>query len=494
MCSIILKPKSIFVVKHDQYNIVLLSESEIQYALNYYFMKATQEIKRFNNSKFIKNNSVEKGGILYHVGRVLDDNVSFKTSMSDVMIDLSKSSFIVPIVYRYSPLAYSIVNQVHWFHSTVKHSGVETTIPFIMTIAHILHVREILKLVRRRCTRCRYILKRTVEVQMGPKPRYQLCVAPPFYYTQVDLCGHFRAYSIHNKRTTIKVWITTFVCCTTGMCNLKIMEGYDTTQFLLAFTRFACEVGYPKLLLPDEGSQLVSGCKSMNLDMMDIKGKLNREFGIEFNTCPVGGHHFHGKAERKIKAVQESLEKTVHSARLSNIQWETLCAEIANSLNNMPIAIGNEVEDLESLDLITPNRLKLGRNNERSPVGVLDVTDKVDRIIQLNCDIFTSWWEHWLISVVPKIIPQPKWFKSDQDIKVGDVVLFNKQEGSIAGNYKLGMVDDVKFGEDGLTLWSLIIVPPWLLIFQFFSTQDILIPTPLFIDFGKIFQSGNLLK
>ena len=179
----------------------------------------------------------------------------------------------------------------------------------------------------------------------------------------------------------MKVWIVTFVCATTGMTNLKIMEGYDATQFLLSFSRFSCEAGFPKLLLVDEGSQLVRGCENMVIDMCDTRGILKREFGIDFKTCPVGGHNFHGKAERKIKTVQDTINKSMHNSRLSIIAWETLCAQVANTVNNLPVAIGNETEDLECVDLLTPNRLRLGRNNERSPVGSIDITDKFNSIL-----------------------------------------------------------------------------------------------------------------
>ena len=188
----------------------------------------------------------------------------------------------------------------------------------------------------------------------------------------------------------------------------------------------------------------------MKLNMCDIKGVLNREYGIEFDTCPVAGHNFHGKVERKIKAIQESIEKTAHNEKLSSLQWETLCSEISNSINNLPIAIGNETECLESLDLITPNRLRLGRNNDRSPIGTLDITDKVDRILRLNSDIFETWWETWLVSAVPKLMPKPKWFRTDEHLKVGDVILFAKDESSLtSGGYRYGMVESIRRSDDG---------------------------------------------
>ena len=142
------------------------------------------------------------------------------------------------------------------------------------------------------------------------------------------------------------------------------------------------------------------------------------------------------------------MRDSVHNARLSTIEWETLCAEMANSINNLPVVIGNETSELENLDLITPNRLRLSRNNSRSPIGVVELTDRFDRILQINSDIFNAWWEAWLTSAVPKLVPQPKWFRNDEDIKVGDVVLFKRTEGSLAGEYKYGMVDEVHRGPD----------------------------------------------
>ena len=257
--------------------------------------------------------------------------------------------------------------------------------------------------------------------------------------------------SKHNQRATIKVWILTFVCSTTSMTNLKVMDSYDTTQFLQAFSRFACEAGFPKMLLVDAGSQLISGCENMVLNMIDLKGVLNREYGIQFDVCPVGGHNYRGKVERKIKAVRESVNKAVNLQRLSVLQWETLSAEIANSINNHPIAIGNETEDLECLDLITPNRLRLGRNNDRSPIGSLDISNSVDRILNLNSDIFNAWWQAWLVSALPKVVPQPKWFKTEQDLQEGDLVYFMKSESKLSNEYTMGKVDQVITGKDGIT-------------------------------------------
>ena len=84
---------------------------------------------------------------------------------------------------------------------------------------------------------------------------------------------------------------------------------------------------------------------------------------MEFQACPVGGHNVHGKVKKKIKHIQESIAKKCSKEKLSLIQWETLGVQISNSINNLPLGVGNKVSEVENLDLITPNRLLLGRNN-----------------------------------------------------------------------------------------------------------------------------------
>ena len=96
-------------------------------------------------------------------------------------------------------------------------------------------------------------------------------------------------------------------------------------------------------------------------------------------------------------------QKNVQNERLSIIQWETVSAEVANAINELPLALGNIVSDYENMDLITPNRLRLGRNNERSPASPMQVTGNLQKILKENEKIFTTWFETWLTSHVAKL-------------------------------------------------------------------------------------------
>ena len=419
---------------------ITLNEEEINRAKDYLFRKASQEVKRFLPSKRYKDITTEKDGMLIYTGRILDtENISIVGRYNNIMKDLSSTTFCVPVIDRNSPVALALVNDVHWHHTTGKHSGVETTLRFTLEEVFIIEGRALVKLVRKSCQRCRYLMKRAIDVAMGPVSRHNLAIAPAFYSTQVDLCGPFEAFSQHHKRTTVIIWLLVFCCATTSTTNIKVMEDYSTQSFILGFTRFSCEVGYPKTLLCDAGSQIVKGCQDMRLSYTDIKHQLFTNHHIDFEVCSVGAHNEHGKVERKIQEIRSSID-TMYKQRLSILQWETLVSSIANSINNMPLAMNGLVGDLENLDILTPNRLKLGRNNERSPVEPVQLDGNPNKIIEENRKIYEAWFENWLLTHVPKLLKQDKWFKTSNEIKVGDIVLFLKHDSKISSTYQYGLV------------------------------------------------------
>ena len=381
--SVVKSSKDAQMIYREMVDRVYITEREMKVAEKYFYRKCTLEIKQFVPVKKYEKFAKEKDEVLTYTGRILPTNEILVTgNFTSAMKDLSSTTFCVPVIDKNSPVAFSIVNEVHWCDAVAKHAGIETVSRYVLKKVYIIEGRSLVKLVKKKCLRCHYLAKKTVDVIMGPISDYNLSIAPVYYLTQVDLAGPFKAYSAHQKRTTIKIWLAVFCCSTTSSTNIKIMDDYSSTSFIQAFIRFSCDVGYPKVLLPDAGGQLVKSCETMKFNFKDIKNKLYHDFEVEFEVCPVGGHNMHGRVERKIKEIKSSLEKSISNERLSILQWETVSSEIANGINNLPLAIGNVTTDFETLDLITPNRLKLGRNNERSPVGSMLVTSDPKRIFK----------------------------------------------------------------------------------------------------------------
>ena len=144
------------------------SQDDINKAEEYLFRKATMEVKHFNKPSVYNKISQEVNGVLYYSGRFLQtETINIITPMASSMHDLHSTSFFVPLVDKHSPLAYSIINEVHWYDETVKHSGNESTLRFVLKKAYVLEGREIIKRIKRNCTRCRYIEKKNVNIEMG---------------------------------------------------------------------------------------------------------------------------------------------------------------------------------------------------------------------------------------------------------------------------------------------------------------------------------------
>ena len=120
-------------------------------------------------------------------------------------INLCPTSFCVPVLDRYSPVAISIALDIHWYHEDVQHTGIESMLRQTESVAHIIGGRSLVRSIKDGCKKCRILNKESVDVVMGPLQNVNLCIAPPFYASQVDIFGPFKSYSSANKRATIKV-------------------------------------------------------------------------------------------------------------------------------------------------------------------------------------------------------------------------------------------------------------------------------------------------
>ena len=430
--------------------VVEISEDMLMASFNYFVLKASNEVRHFGDKKKYTNISKNVDGVLYYSGRILPDH-SFQgyPDLCAAALDLCKTTFCVPVMLHHSPIAISISLEIHWYHPDVRHRGVDSMCRQVDRVAHIIGGHGLMSSIKQGCKRCRFLELKSVEVAMGPIQDVNLCIAPAFYASQVDIFGPFKYISFANKRADkLKIWFLIFCCCTTGAISIQAMEDYTTTAFVEGFVQFSCRYGYPRHLLPDSGSQLLKGCEDMEYSFVDARQVLSTEYGVDFNPCPVGAHYFHGRVERKIREVRKSVQIAVQKEKLSTLQWITLMSQISNSINNMPIGLKSKSSQVDNLDLLTPNRLILGRNNDRCPNSPLVICPDHLRMIEANANIFRSWFTAWLISYVPTLIDRPKWHKTSGKVQVGDVVLFLKSEKEFDLQYQYGIVKTVHLGKD----------------------------------------------
>ncbi len=180
----------------------------------------------------------------------------------------------------------------------------------------------------------------------------------------------------------------------------------------------------------DSGTQLAK-LVDVEFSLREVNLITYDSIGFEVVVGTPKSHEERGRVEAKVKALKDMLKKlSVTSDTCQTlIGWEISFQKIANQLDNLPIAktSGSNVYDPNS-ELITANRLKLGRNNFRSPENSMLLINSPSSLLERAQLVHEKWYELF-IKQIHHLIPRPKWF-SDDKIKVGDICLFLYEDGN----------------------------------------------------------------
>ena len=437
----------------------LLSNEFIHMAFIYLYRKETKVVKKFTNKKFLDKIAYEVDGILLSKGRLLD-GISFSETgeFGDFNLGSLGVKVNVPVLERYSPLSYSIAQYVHW--QVGRHRGIETSNRLSLEQVSIIQGMTLYREIASECIKCHMKRKRLTEMPMGPVAEQQLVIAPAFYIAMLDLFGPMRSFVPGHERATrtrreleSKVHIMVTVCITTKAVNLQALEGKDAPAIMEGFTRLCSEVGIPTKVHVDLDSGAMAGFRTAEFDFLDLQHKLHTQFGISFSTCPKGGHDQHGLVEAIIKSLQETFNECgLGNKRIHALGWQTFCKLAENAFNNLPIgySYARDQDNTELLKILTPNMLRVGRINSRSLQGPIRLPVDKKQMLELVEKTYEGWFKVFKETVVPKLMKQPKWFKVERDIKEKDLVYFRKKDSALSSDWKIGQVDQIVAGRDGL--------------------------------------------
>ena len=137
--------------------------------------------------------------------------------LCDACIDITTSTFCVPLMNAQSPIAYSLAEEIHWYHPDVMHGGVESALRETNTFAFIIGGRNLLKSLKENCAGCRYLMRKQVKLELGTK--HDTMHSP-------SLLQHSRipmwSFSNANERAKIKIYFVVFCFSTTGAVDLRL--------------------------------------------------------------------------------------------------------------------------------------------------------------------------------------------------------------------------------------------------------------------------------
>ena len=434
------------------------SDEHVQLALRYYFRIATLEVKEFNSKSLLDRIAIERDGILISRSRI-NDVLNFVETGDLKISDLGSLNLRsnIPVVDRYSPLSYAIAKDVH----NSCHRGVETCFRISMEQVQIIRGFSLFKEIDSECVKCIKKRGKFTEVLMGPVPENQVTIAPAFYCCQVDLYGPVKVFCPGFERDTrnsnkkeLKNWILVGACPTTKALNLQVVDKSDTRGVLEALIRLGCEVGWPKLFFCDADSVFMKIMAEIEVSLSDVQYNLYTEYGATFEVCPVGGHERQGLVERRIQTVQKSFNDLgLKTMRIHSMGLQSMCKIVENTLNNLPYGYTQSRSDSnQSLyKLISPNMLRHGRNNNRAVSGPVKISADNKQMMKDVTRRTEAWFKIFKDSCIPQLVIQRKWFKSERDLAVGDLVFFRKTESELGdGNWIVGLIDQVIPSDDGL--------------------------------------------
>lgn len=397
-------------------------------------------------------------GILYYSGRIdREHQFTIQDIDCEVFFDSFEFSGLTPVVQSTSEFFFAFLMHVHT--SLRPHAGVEITLKEVNKKMYIPDApRKIIKAVRNDCTRCRLISKKTLELELGKYPRGKTVISPPFYHCQMDIVYGFTAQPYKKSRKTYKVYALVIVCILTSATSILAMDGIMVQDVISAIERHSARYGVPAEIYIDNGSQL-KALSQTSFSVRNLDAYLLDKLGLRITVSNPKSHEEQGKVENKVKQIRLMLKKTqdLVDYPVPIIQWETIFAKIASLIDDIPMAKGNNsnVSDL-GFDVITPNRLKLGRNNSRSLEGNITFTTHAlpSDILDRNRSITSAYYQI-LIDRVHHLISRPsKWCTTSQvPPKVNDIVVFVTKDGNVAANgkvWKLGRV--IKVSKSNVTV------------------------------------------
>ena len=156
----------------------------------------------------------------------------------------------------------------------MPHAGIELTVKEVLKEVMVHEgLRRVVKRIKKDCTLCRIMEKKTMEVEMASHPRARMIIAPPLYSSMINIAFGFKGRPFKRSRSSIKVYAFICVCLVTGATSTMAMEGLETQDVVSALERHASRHGIPKDIYVDNGTQLLA-LKDVRFSIRDINARL----------------------------------------------------------------------------------------------------------------------------------------------------------------------------------------------------------------------------
>ena len=408
----------------------------------------SSEINCLKNNKRIKVCSdmvrlspfIDDQGLLRVGGRLHNSELNFRARH--------------PILIPKDHLGKIIIAETH--HNTF-HGGVEVIVSTIREKFWIIGLKGMTKSCVRKCVTCLRYRGNVIRPKMGPLPEARVTISRPFLRTGVDFAGPILIKPVKGRgRSTIKGYITIFVCMATKSMHLELTMGLDADSFLMTFKRFISRRGICQQLWSDNGRNFVAADKEMKRTISDLLKdspnylkKYFSEMKTEWKFIPPGSPNFGGLWEAGVKLVKGHLKRVFNNHMLSVEEFTTALCQVEAILNSRPLAPSSE--DISDLSILTPAHFLVLSPLTSTPDPLyLHEPSSLHQRFKLIQQIVKAFWNKWKSDYLNSLQIRQKWYKEAQPIEKGDLVLL-KRSNDPPAFWLRGRIENLYPGADSIT-------------------------------------------
>lgn len=361
--------------------------------------------------------------------------------------------FPIILPYRSKLTRLIIINA----HQSTLHGGMSETLAYLRRRFWIVKARIAVKYEINQCVICVRLKKETRSQLMGDLPRCRLDVHPPFTNVGVDYAGPIltRPSKIRGRAsTTLKGYISVFICMTTKAIHIEFVSDLTTDAFLAAFRRFISRRGLCTNVYSDGGTNFQGASNVFENEVKQVlyqNSKIDSSLtsmGIQWHFIPPGAPHFGGIWEAAVKSIKNHMRRILGNHVLTYEEMTTMLTQIEACLNSRPLYPMSD--DPNDLEVLTPGHFLIGRALMAPPQ-----TDWTE----VNINLLSRWnliqkfqqdfWNSWRSEYMSRLQQRPKWLKPEKNIEKENLVLI-KDERLPPLHWRLGRVIEVHPGSDGL--------------------------------------------
>ena len=327
-------------------------------------------------------------------------------------------------------------------HSMVFHNGVNDTMAYIRKKFWIPALRQLTRQIVYKCRVCKKLEGKPFKSRpIPPLPDFRVRPSQPFSECCIDFAGPVYIRKTENKRSpSVKAYIALITCASSRALHLEVTTDLSADALVLCLRRFISKRSCPSYILSDNFKSFKSE---------KVKEFL-RDRGISWDFNVPKAPWTRGIVERLVRSTKRCLKKKLGRARLSYEELDTICSEIATTINNRPLTY---IDNDSIQDAVSPNHLSFGKRvelvNSKLPEKIPDLTEEnLSRRILYRCSLvhhfLRRWKEEYLLALREKYLESNK---SGVSIEIGDVVIVKDDGPRIM--WRLAKVVALKSSRDG---------------------------------------------